>query len=300
MTLIEISRYEQEEIEIREKSFEEILNRSIILIDKHRGPTSYSIDRFVSNLIGVKKVGHAGTLDPNASGLLPILISKANKCMDILKNLEKEYVGIAYFHEEFDEEELRKTIKEKFIGEIIQVPPVRSAVARYPRKRKIYSFDVLEIEGKNVLFKVKCEAGVYIRKLVFDLGKTMNINAHLKELRRISVGEFKVENAINIYNLKEIAKNKEELKKVLIPVDIALSFLKKVFVKDSAIKNLIKGSPLYYPGIVKVDDEIKKDDLVAIYSLRNELIAIGIAKIDAKKILEIKKGIFCKVDKVLY
>ncbi|MEM5811389.1 MAG: RNA-guided pseudouridylation complex pseudouridine synthase subunit Cbf5 [Candidatus Aenigmatarchaeota archaeon] len=300
MSLVEVCIYEGQGIvkSIEEMSFEEILNRSILLIDKHRGPTSYAIDKFISKIFNVKKVGHAGTLDPNASGLLLILFGKANKAMDIIKSLGKEYVGLAYFHSEFTKEFLLNTIANKFIGEIIQVPPVRSAVARRERKRKVYFFDVLEIDGKNVLFRVKCEAGLYVRKLIHDLGKEMKIGAHLKELRRIKIGDFSVKNAISIFKLKQIYNDKNEMKKYLIPIDVALAFLKKVFVKDSAIKSIVNGYPLYYQGIVKVDDEIKSDELVAIYSLNNVLIAVGKSVCSAKELIENKKGMFVKVDKV--
>lgn len=300
MSLVELCIYEGQGVvkPIEEMSFEEILNRSILLIDKHRGPTSYAIDKFISKILNVKKVGHAGTLDPNASGLLLILFGKANKAMDVIKSLDKEYVGLAYFHSEFSKEFLLNTIATKFIGELTQVPPVRSAVARRERKRKVYLFDVLEIDGKNVLFKVKCEAGLYVRKLIHDLGKEMKIGAHLKELRRIKIGDFSVKNAINIFKLKQIYNEKNEMKKYLIPIDVALAFLKKVFVKDSAIKSIANGYPLYYQGIVKVDDEIKSDELVAIYSLNNVLIAVGKSVCNAKELIENKKGMFVKIDKV--
>ncbi|MCS7123572.1 MAG: RNA-guided pseudouridylation complex pseudouridine synthase subunit Cbf5 [Candidatus Aenigmarchaeota archaeon] len=297
MSLVELTIYESL-LKEEEITFEELINRSILLIDKHKGPTSFSIDKFISKILSIKKVGHAGTLDPNASGLLPILLGKANKAMEIFKNLDKEYIALAYFHSDFTKEALEKTIT-KFIGEIIQVPPVRSAVARKERKRKVYSLEILEIENRNVLFKISCEAGLYVRKLIHDIGKEMKIGAHLKELRRTKIGNFLVKNAISIYKLKQIYNNKEELKKYLIPIDIALSFLKKVFIKDNAIKSISNGYPLYYQGIVKIDDEIKENENVAIYALNNKLIAIGKSVCSAKKLIENKKGMFAKIDSVL-
>lgn len=299
MGIIEKEKYYFEEVEQKEKSLEEILKSCILLIDKHKGPTSYAIDKFIADCLKIKKIGHAGTLDPNATGLLLILINKANKAMDVLKSLDKKYVGIIYFHKDFDEELLRKVIAEKFIGEIIQVPPVRSAVARVPRRKKIYYFDILEIEGRNVLFEVSCEAGVYVRKLAVDIGKEIGVNAHLKELRRISIGNFSIKNAISIHEFKEVLKNGEELKKVLLPTNLALSFMKKIFVKSTAIPNLIKGSPLFVNGIVKLDDNINENDIVAIYSLDNEIIAIGIAKMNSEEIVKSNKGLAVKIDKVL-
>src|SRR3990172_658016 len=110
-----------------------------------------------------------GTLDPQVSGVLPITLGRACKLSDYFMHKDKEYVGIIRLHEDISEEELKKEIQ-KFIGKITQLPPVRSRVKREEREREIKTFEILEKNGKDVLFKTEVEAGTYIRKLIHDIG----------------------------------------------------------------------------------------------------------------------------------
>lgn len=160
-----------------DRTIEELINTAVIILDKHAGPTSHQVTKWVKEIFQVSKAGHAGTLDPAVTGVLPVALGSAVKAMPVLSGLDKEYVGVMHLHHDVDTETLRKVIAEKFVGEIVQIPPVKSAVARRPRKRKVYFFDVLEKEGKDVLFKVGCEAGVYIRKLCVH-GDTEIILSH--------------------------------------------------------------------------------------------------------------------------
>lgn len=237
------------------------------------------------------------------TGVLPVALENATKVMQVLLGLNKEYVGVMYLHEDVELDILRNAIEKYFLGEIIQVPPVKSAVSRKPRKRKIFYFDLLEKEGKNVLFKVGCEAGVYIRKLCSDLGKKVGIGIHMKELRRTKVGNFVEEDAHSLVEIKdayEMWKSGEEkfLRKILIPIEYAILHVKRVFVKDSAIYNITNGSPVYVSGLVRIQEGIEKGEVVAIYSLKEELIAIGIAKMNSKEMLEKKKGMAIRTDRV--
>lgn len=224
--------------------------------------------------------------------------------MSVLLGLDKEYVGVMHLHREIGEEILRNMIKEKFIGKIIQVPPVKAAVARVPRQKEIYFFDILEIEGKDVLFKVGCEAGVYIRKLVSDLGNALGIGAHLKELRRIKAGSFSEEDAFSLVKIKDAyefwieEKNEEELRKILIPVDYAIPHVKKIFVSDAAIPNICKGAPVFVRGITRLQKGIVKGETVGIYSLKEELIALGIAKMNSEEMYEKRRGVAVRTDRV--
>ena len=131
-------------------------------IDKPRGPTSHDVCMIIRKILNVEKVGHSGTLDPQVTGVLPIAIGKATRLLRYLEH-DKEYVGVMHLHEDFPEEKLREAIK-KFVGKITQLPPKRSAVKRAEREREIYSFEILEKQGKEVLFRVHCQAGTYIRK----------------------------------------------------------------------------------------------------------------------------------------
>src|SRR3989338_2921844 len=130
-----------------QKSFQELINFSILNIDKPSGPTSFTISNYIRKSLELNKTSHAGTLDPQVSGVLPILLGRACRLSDYFMHHDKEYVGIMRLHKEVEEKKLREIIKE-FIGKITQLPPVRSAVKRQERVREVKSFDILEIKDK--------------------------------------------------------------------------------------------------------------------------------------------------------
>ena len=287
-----------------ERSIEELLECSIIIVDKHEGPTSHQISLWVKEIFNARKVGHIGTLDPKVTGVLPVLLNDAVKAVPLFQRLDKEYVGIMHLHKDFDIERLKEIISKKFIGKIVQIPPKKSAVARRPREREVKSFEIIEIEGRDVLFQSKVEAGTYIRKLVWDIGVEAGIGAHMVELRRIRVGNFTEDEAHSLLKIRdafEFWKEGEEkyLRKILIPIEFAIGHIKKVFVKDSAIEAICNGAPLYPVGIVRIQEGIVEGELIAIMSLKNELIAIGIAKMNSQKMYEAKKGIAVRIDRVI-
>lgn len=285
-----------------ERTIEELIKSSLIVCNKHSGPTSHQITAWVKNIFQVNHCGHAGTLDPAVTGVLPIALENATKAMPVLMGLDKEYVGVMHLHKEVSEELLRQAVP-RFIGKIVQLPPVKSAVARRPREREVKFFDILEIEGKDVLFKVGCEAGTYIRKLVHDLGIPLG-GAHMAELRRTKVGNFTEDQSHSLLEIKDCyefwkEKNGEELRKILIPIEFAILHVKRIFVKDSAIESICNGSPVYPGGIVRIQEGIGRGETVATYSLKEELISLGIAKLESKEMLERKKGIAVRTDRVL-
>ncbi len=285
-----------------ERTIPELISSSIIIVDKHSGPTSHQITSWVKEIFKIKKAGHAGTLDPSVTGVLPIALENATKAMIVLMGLDKEYVGVMHLHKEVPEEILRETTK-KFIGKIKQLPPLKSAVARRVRERRIYFFDILEVEGKDVLFKVGCEAGTYIRKLVHDFGVKLKVGAHLTQLRRTKAGNFEEEQAFPLLTIRdayEFWKEGDEklLRKILIPVEYAILHVKRVFVKDTAIDSICNGAPVYVSGITRIQKGIEKGEIVAIYSLKEELIALGKARINSKEMFERKKGVAVQTDRV--
>jgi H/ACA ribonucleoprotein complex subunit 4 len=240
--------------------------------------------------------------NPSVTGVLPIALENAVKAMPVLMGMDKEYVGVMHLHKEVSEDVLRSAIV-NFIGKIKQIPPAKSAVARRMREREIYYFDILEIEGKDVLFKVGCEAGTYIRKLISDLGIALGTGAHMSELRRVKVGNFTEDQSHNLLEIKdayEFFKEGDEnpLRNMLIPVEFAILHVKRVFVKDSSIDAIAHGSPVYVNGITRIQEGIVKGETVAIYSLKEELVALGIAKMTSKEMLEKKKGMAVRTDRV--
>ena len=141
-----------------ERNIKELLENGLINLDKPQGPTSHQVDSWVKKILNIDKVGHSGTLDPNATGVLPLGLGAATKSLQFLLLAGKEYVGIMKLHKNVSKKQLFEVCK-GFVGEINQVPPVRSAVKRVKRKRKIYYFDILEVRDRDVLFRVGCESG---------------------------------------------------------------------------------------------------------------------------------------------
>jgi len=285
-----------------ERTIEELIKTSIVILDKHSGPTSHQVTAWARDIFGVKKAGHAGTLDPAVTGVLPVALDNATKAMPVLMGLEKEYVGVMHLHKEVKEELLQGTIT-NFIGKIIQVPPVKSAVVRRPREREIKYFDILEINGKDVLFKVGCEAGTYIRKLVHDVGEELKVGAHMSELRRIRAGNFTEDQSHSLVSVKdayEFWKDGDEkpLRKILIPVEFAILHVKRVFVKDSAIDAICHGAPLFVSGSCKIQEDIVRGETVAVYSLKEELVALGIAKMTSEEMMKKSRGVAIRTDRV--
>ena len=221
----------------------------------------------------------------------------------VLVNAGKEYVAVMSLHKPVDEDRIRKVI-DGFKGDIVQLPPVRSAVKRVRRKRRIYYIDFLEKEGNNVLFRVGCEAGTYVRTLCVDIGKKLGCGAHLARLRRTKVGRFSEKELITLHDLNDAMvfwkENDEQdwLLHLIHPWEELLHPLPKIIIRDSAVDAICHGANLALPGVVEVDTEIKKDDMVAIMTLKGEGVAIGKALHTTEEIIEKDTGLCAEIDRV--
>lgn len=284
------------------RTIKEILDSAVICINKPAGPTSHQTADYIKRILEVEKAGHGGTLDPNVTGVLSIAINKATKVLQTLLTGGKEYICLMHIHKPLTEQEIREGM-EDFIGKITQLPPLRSAVKREKRQREIYYIEILEIAGQNVLFKVGCQAGTYIRRLCDDFGRKLGTGAHMQELIRTKAGPFTFKKSHTLQEIKDAyefykAGNEELLKKILLPVEFGSSHLLKIWVFDNAVDTLCHGADLSIPGISKLNSEIIPGNLVAIMTLKNELIALGEAKLTADQIMKQQKGIAVKIKKV--
>ena len=258
---------------------EDLLNFGAVIIDKPKGPTSHQVSAWVRNILHVKKTGHAGTLDPNVTGVLPVALNRATKIINVLHLQPKEYVGVMRLHRDVSKDKLFRVFEE-FRGDIYQTPPLRSSVARKLRKRRIYELEFIEMEDKLVLFRTKVQSGTYIRSLCRDIGDALCVGAHMEDLRRISTGQFTEKDAVSLTDLLDAYIFWEEngddslLKKYIKPGDSILSFLPKIIVKNTAFENLSKGAPLYKPGVVDMP-ELSKGDLCTIYTRDGRLISLS-------------------------
>jgi H/ACA ribonucleoprotein complex subunit 4 len=286
-----------------ERSLDELLQNGLIVLDKWPGPTSRDVVTAVKVMLGLERAGHAGTLDPPASGILTIVTENATKVIPALQGMDKKYVGVIHLHGEVTDDKLRRAMK-KFLGEIKQKPPVRAAVARRERMRTVYEFSIIERKGRDVLFRAKVEAGTYIRKLASDLGDSLKVGAHLRELRRTRVGGFGEEASCTAHQLEaawkdyQSGKGEEALRRLVLPVENAVEHIKAIIIKDSALPRALNGSPIFTAGLCKVQRGLRKGDMVAILSQKGELAALGWAGMSAAE-MNGKRGLAVKVDRVV-
>jgi len=287
-----------------ERSVEELLEMGMINLDKPSGPTSHQVVAWVRDILSARRAGHGGTLDPKVTGVLPIAVNRGTKVLKVLLTAGKEYVGIMRLHRDVSEDLVRSTF-EKFIGDIYQVPPVKSAVKRVRRRRRIYYLDILEMEDRDVLFRVGCEAGTYIRRLCVDIGKRMGIGAHLQALRRTKVGTLDEKDCVTLHDLKdayEIWKEdgyEEEIRRCVKPIEAMLEHLPKVVIRDSAVDALCHGASLALPGVLEVDSDIGRGDMVAVLTLKGEVVMIGRANMSTEEMLQKDKGVCVIPERVI-
>ena len=287
-----------------ERKTEEIINYGVVNINKPQGPTSHQVSDYVQKILNISKSGHSGTLDPHVHGLLPVALGRATKVVQALLTSGKEYVGIMHLHKDIDENKLKETIKKYFTGKISQIPPLKSSVKRVKREREIYYFDILEKNEKDVLFIVGCQAGTYIRKLIHDLGQKLKIGAHMQELRRTKAGPFDESSLFTLQDLSDAfyfykkENNDKFIRKIIQPVENAVKHLPKIWVFDTTVDTLCHGADLNIPGISKLESGINENDIVAIITLKDELIALGSAKLRSDDIMALEKGSAVKTEKV--
>ncbi|MBU0561427.1 MAG: tRNA pseudouridine(55) synthase TruB [Bacteroidetes bacterium] len=213
----------------------------VLLIDKEIGKTSFNVVHNLRKITGVKKIGHAGTLDPAATGLLIVCTGKKTKEIRIYQDQTKTYSGIITLGiktpsmdseteaieicdaSQITPEEMEETRK-KFVGEIEQIPPMYSAlkfkgqalykyarkgidVKREPRKVNILSFEITKTDLPDIHFSIECSKGTYIRVIADDFGSALGCGAYLKSLRRIKIGEYAVDNAFTLKELEDYLKS---------------------------------------------------------------------------------------------
>src|SRR3989344_3125683 len=185
-----------------ERTIEELIHYGIININKSAGPTSHQVAEYVKRILKIKVSGHSGTLDPNVSGCLPVALDKATRITQFLLTAGKEYICLMHIHKDIPPSKIHKTAKE-FVGKIKQLPPIKSAIKRQLREREIYYITILETQGRDVLFKIGCQAGFYIRKFCFDFGIKLGTKAHMAQLIRTKAGPFTDKDWYSLQDLKD-------------------------------------------------------------------------------------------------
>lgn len=276
------------------------INGGILLIDKPAGITSFGVVRRARRVLQVKKIGHLGTLDPFATGLLPLCVGEATKLVPFLMPEPKTYLaqmrlGVETTTQDLTGEVVARSDKlpapeevlqaaARFVGEIEQIPPMYSAlhhqgqrlyrlarrgevVKRPPRKVLIHRLEVEEVTGDMVTIRVECSQGTYIRALAADLGAALGCGAHLAGLRRVAVGPFKVEQAVPLAAVEKAGP--EELQTWIIPLKDCLPGLRPVVLGPEEARRLRQGRPLPWPG-----DDLTPGERVRVLT-DQELVAVA-------------------------
>ncbi len=277
----------------------------LLLVDKKAGITSHDAVEKFRRRAKIKKVGHTGTLDPLATGLLVLCVGKATRLQAYLMGMEKTYEGIIQFGWATDSydaagQPLGETTEvsvehvdfiphvAKFLGELEQMPPQFSAkkvggvrayelarrgevAALTPKKITVYEFEIVSVIGSTVRFRVRSSAGTYVRSLAHDLGAAIGVPAHLKELRRTAIGSFRINDAIPFAQLESAP-----LEEILAPphyqpladVDLPLEKLRLDWAQQG---KLMRGQ-----GVILVPSmPVKEGDLLALGNPHDQLVAIG-------------------------
>ncbi|WP_432665007.1 tRNA pseudouridine(55) synthase TruB [Wukongibacter baidiensis] len=280
--------------------------KGILNILKPPNMTSHDIVSVVRKKINLKKVGHTGTLDPMAVGVLPVCIGKATKIIEYLQHDTKVYraeltLGRATDTQDrwgniISESPVNVTeddiieVFNNFKGEQFQIPPMYSAlkhkgkklyelaregkeIEREARKITIFYLNILKIVDNRVLFDVKCSKGTYIRTLCHDIGQALGPGAHMSFLERLESGVFKLENTITVEELNEADIDRIE-NKYLYNIDYPLQFMPRVNVRPYALKFILNGVTLKENGF-EVSDQIQDGDIVRLY-VDDKFIALGI------------------------
>lgn len=272
----------------------------VINVYKPEGITSFDVVWKIRKLAHTKKVGHTGTLDPEAAGVLPICIGKGTKIVDYIMNGSKEYkallrLGIitdTYDREgkiisesdvECSEEEITQVIK-GFIGEIAQIPPMYSAlkvngvrlyelarkgieIERKERKITIFDIEILEIKLPYVSFMVKCSKGTYIRSLCYDIGEKLNCGGAMWALERVKTSIFHLENSVHLEALTE-----ENIFDSIISIEEALGEYPIITLDVAYKKQLLNGIPIHDK---EVTNPLKKDEFYRVFLKDNGFLGLG-------------------------
>lgn len=282
----------------------------ILIINKPKGRTSHDIVAKVKRIVG-SKVGHTGTLDPNATGVLPLLIGKGTLCSQYLMEHDKIYevvlkLGIKtdtadsegkiieekeVLVSNLDQENLENTLKE-FLGKQKQIPPMYSAIkvngkklyeyARKgqnieikPREIEIYECELKQInlEEREISFIVHCSKGTYIRSLCEDVAKKLETVGYMKELKRIKVGKYDIQQAITVEELENNISNEDFFGKHFISIEKAFEDKESIRINEKRMKHFLNGVKLSFEledGLYKIYDE--KEKFIGIGSIKNHLL----------------------------
>ncbi|MFB6203207.1 MAG: RNA-guided pseudouridylation complex pseudouridine synthase subunit Cbf5 [Candidatus Nanohaloarchaea archaeon] len=295
----DVQWYTREEAETSEehgaipekRGVEELMEKGFAVIDKPYGPTSKQVSTWIKEELDLKKAGHFGTLDPNATGVLPVGLNSGTRINNALSSADKEYVFEAELTQDRAEEDIAEVMR-GFRGTNKQVPPERSAVKREERERELYEIELLDKKDGKILGKVRCESGFYVRVLIEQIGDELEVGAEMTELRRTSQGPINEEDAhtlqdlVDAYHYYREDGEEERLEEILQPIETGVRHLRKIAIKDSAVNAVANGADLGCTGISKLQDGITEGEKVAVMTLKGELVSIATAQMSSEEMYD--------------
>ncbi len=284
------------------RTVKELLEQCFVPIDKPHGPTSNQVSHWIKEALDLKKTGHFGTLDPNATGVLPVGLNQGTKIADALSKARKEYIAEIELEQEIDTKKLKKVLSE-FEGTNTQTPPEKSAVKKEPRERELYEAEIIENGEEKILVRLECESGFYVRVFAEQLGEEIGTEAEMTELRRTKQGGLEIEDTYTLQDLVDeyqfyVQDEESKLREVLQPIEKAVNHLPKIVIKDTAVNAVANGANLGVNGISKLQDGIKEGDTVAIMTLKGELVALAEAGITSQEMYDADDGKAAELEKV--
>jgi len=287
-----------------ERTLEQRLASGFILIDKPAGPTSHQLAAWARDLFGLERLGHGGTLDPFATGVLPLMAGRCMKITNKVLKHTKTYVAVFKFKDMPTRESLEEVMG-NMKGRIYNVPPEISAVKVQVRTRKIHSFEMLDLDERHMVARIACEAGTYIRTMARDMGLMLNTPVELKELRRESSGMFSLDDCITMDDLADAVwlwkecGDESALLRVIHPIEKLLIDVPRCVVKDSAVAAIAYGAPLMRPGLVSAPTGISSGNDLLVTSLKGEAIGFVKMKVDTDNLNAEEKGEIARPSMVL-
>jgi H/ACA ribonucleoprotein complex subunit 4 len=276
---------------------------AFLLVDKPRGPSSHQVTAWARDLLGVETAGHAGTLDPNVSGVLWVAVGPALKLMPLVLQFPKRYVGVIALHGTASDAAVRQTLEE-FRGPIYQTPPVRSAVKRVRRVRTIYRFDLLERNGTRLLVDVVGDSGTYVRTLAVDVGDALGVGGNLEELRRTGTGPYGEAESVPLATLADAVEASHRgdpapLLALLHPMEDVYGHFPRVVLRDSAAAAVVHGAGLASGGIERIVGVFHAAQRIVLATRGGKVVAFGRALVGSEEARKQKHGWVIDPERVL-
>jgi len=260
-----------------DRSLDDRLAFGVVNLDKPPGPSAHQVAGWVRDMAGVDRAAHAGTLDPKVTGCLPTMLGDATRLAPVFLEGRKEYIAVLELHGAPPAD--LPDVLAAFEGEIYQKPPRKSAVSRRLRTRRIHTLDHLETRDRQVLLRIECASGTYVRKLCHDLGLALGTGAHMGDLRRSATDPFDDRDLTTLHDLADALAfaedgDEEPLREVVAPAERILTELPAVTIAPSAAEQVATGAPVYAPGVLDVDDA-PQDALVACFTPDGSAVCLG-------------------------